>query len=203
MGFRGLGKAATAATLGIGLVVLAGCGGGGEQPITTPAPKSTTTTTVPPTSVTSSPTTTTTPATTPATAATVKGYNGAVAVATAFLKAYNQANRDANTSSFDGLYTTECTDCEALRKAVQGRADKGWHTTADVYTLDDVGIETYSGPDKTPITASVVAMVTTKKVPVYDTTGKLIDTFDPTKTSYRMGLTYSGSWKIVRLKRVT
>lgn len=125
-----------------------------------------------------------------------------MAVATVFLEAYNTANREADTRAFDGLYAAECTDCEALRKAVQERADKGWHTTADVYTLDDVGVEKYSGPGATPVTASVVARVTTNRVPVYDSSGKFIDTFDPKKISYRFGLTYAGSWQIVRLKKI-
>lgn len=200
MAFRGLFRPSAVGALAA-LVALAGCGGGGEQPITTPAPK--TTTTVPSTTASLSPTSTTTSATTPPAGAGEKGYNGAVAVATAFLKAYNTANRDANTSAFDGLYTAECTDCAALRKAIQARADKGWHTKADVYAIQDVGISKYSGPDKPQVTAKVVGMVSNNPVSLFDRDGTYVDKFATDKATFEFSLVYQGGWQIVGLSRLS
>lgn len=204
-GLRGLGKASTAAALGVGLVALAGCGGGADQPITTPAPTPTTTTTVPTTSVTTSTTSTATSTitsvTTAPSAGTPKGYNGALDLVATYFSRYNRANREGRIEVLDGLFSAACTDCLNLRSAVADRLNKGVKPNGDIFTPVDVEIETFK-QDAKPITATVIAKVTRNPVKLLDSTGRLVESWEGKTFNFRLTLQYSESWVITSLRRV-
>lgn len=66
------------------------------------------------------------------------GSAGAAAHVCLYLTRYNEANRQNRIELLDGLFTSACEDCVALRSKVAARLAKGITPNGDIFTVNSV-----------------------------------------------------------------